>query len=213
MHKSISVNALFPTLRLRILSATCLHPDRWWYLSDLARHLAVRPSSLQREMSSLVAAGILVRRRDGNRVYFQPDRACPILSDLQGMLRKTVGVVDVMRDALEPFSARIDAAFVHGSLARGDHHNTSDVDLVVFGDIGLADLAVALQRAESLLLRPVNPTVYTVTDAREKLAAGHHFLRAILAGDKMFVLGRADELGSALGYAPGAAPPDEPRRD
>ena len=120
MRKSSSINALFPQIRLGILAATCMHPGRWWYLSDLAKHLQVRPSSLQRELSSLVSAGVLLRRRDGNRVYFKPDPECPFLEELQGLMLKTMGLVDVLREELTPLSPRIMWAFVYGSIARGE---------------------------------------------------------------------------------------------
>ncbi len=56
MRNSSPVDAPFPRIRQTLLAATLLRPDRWWYLSDLARHLAVPPSSLQRELAALVDA-------------------------------------------------------------------------------------------------------------------------------------------------------------
>ena len=91
MRKSRALDALFPRIRQALLAATVLHPDRWWYLSDLAKHLDVRPSSLQRELAALVDAGILRRRRDGNRVYFQRNPDCPFLRELQGLLVRRLG--------------------------------------------------------------------------------------------------------------------------
>ncbi|MFH1554262.1 MAG: nucleotidyltransferase domain-containing protein, partial [Pseudomonadota bacterium] len=202
LRKSMSISALFPLIRQGILAATCLHPDRWWYQSDLARHLAVRPSSLQRELASLVAAGVLERRRDGNRVYFRADSDCPILPDLQGLLLKTVGLVDVLRESLEPLSASIEWAFVYGSIARGEEVGSSDVDLMVIGDVGLAALAPPLARAEQRLLCQVNPTVYARAEFLQKLAAGNHFLREVLAREKLFVLGRVSHLETALELTP-----------
>jgi predicted nucleotidyltransferase len=186
-----------------------MHPDRWWYLSDLAKHLEVSPSSLQREIALLSTAGILLRRRDGNRVYFQADTACPLLPELQGLLLKTVGLVDVLREELEPATGRITWAFVYGSVARGEELNSSDVDLMIIGDVGLAAVAMPLQRAEGRLLRPVNTTVYTRTEVVGKLVAGHPFLREVLRGDKLFVMGRDDDLESALAIPPRSAPHDE----
>jgi DNA-binding transcriptional ArsR family regulator len=98
MRKIRPLDALFPRIRQALLAATLLHPDRWWYLSDLAKHLGTRPSSLQRELAALVDAGILNRRQDGNRIYFQPHPDCPFLPELQGLLVKTVGVVDALRE-------------------------------------------------------------------------------------------------------------------
>ena len=157
MHKKRALDSLFPRTRQAILTATLLQPDRWWYLSDLAKHLWVPPSSLQRELAALMGAEILRRRRDGNRVYFQANPDCPFLPELQGLLVKTAGMVDVLREALAPFQTRIDWAFIYGSVARAEELATSDVDLMIIGTVGLADLAPALRRAEKRLSRADQP--------------------------------------------------------
>src|SRR5690349_19267630 len=145
MRKSEVLDALFPRTRQDILSATVLTPDRWWYLSDLAQHLRRTPSTLQRELAALVRGGILRRRRDGKRVYYQADPDCPILSDLQGLVAKTVGLADVLLDALEPFDAFITYAFIYGSIARSEETSVSDLDLMIIGTLRLAELAPALR--------------------------------------------------------------------
>jgi DNA-binding transcriptional ArsR family regulator len=78
LRKSRILDALISQTKQRILAATLLQPERSWYLLELARHLGVRASSLQRELKLLTEAGILERHRNGNRVYFQADPACPI---------------------------------------------------------------------------------------------------------------------------------------
>lgn len=212
MRKSRALDALFPRIRQALLAATVLHPDRWWYLSDLAKHLDVRPSSLQRELAALVDAGILCRRRDGNRVYFQPNPDCPFLPDLQGLMVKTAGVVDTLREVLSRFAKRIDWAFVYGSMARAEELASSDVDLMIIGEVGLADLTPALRRAEGQLGRAVNPTLYTREEFATKLQAGHHFLKAVLDGEKLFVLGDPHELAAAAYSPPGTATHAKPPR-
>ncbi len=86
-----TLDALFPRTRQEILAATLLDPCRAWYLSDLARHLGTQPSSLQRELAGLVAAGILRRSADGNRVYFQAEPDCTFLEELRGLMMKAGG--------------------------------------------------------------------------------------------------------------------------
>jgi DNA-binding transcriptional ArsR family regulator len=199
MRKTKTIDALFPRTRQAILAATLLHPDCWRYLSDLARRLGVRPSSLQRELAALVEAGILRQRRDGNRIYFQPNPDCPFLAELQGLMLKTVGLVDVLREALEPFANRIDWAFVYGSIARSEELASSDVDLIIIGRVGLADIAPALQQAEGRLNRPVHPTVYSREEFATRLTAGHAFLHTVLDGAKLFILGAPHELAATFG--------------
>ncbi len=207
---SSPIDALLPGTRQEILAATLMHPERWWYLSDLARHLERRPSSLQRELAALTDAGILRRRRDGNRVYFRAEPDCPFLAELQGLMTKTAGLVDVLRESLEPLAGRIDWAFVHGSIARREALSSSDVDLMIIGGVGLADLAPVLRDAERRLNRPVNPSVYTRQELARKLADGHHFLTSVIDGEKIDVLGSGDELASASGSRPRSGAHHEP---
>jgi DNA-binding transcriptional ArsR family regulator len=197
MRKS-AIEALFPATRNAILAATLMQPERWWYLSDLAQHLGVPPSTLQRELASLVEAGILRRKRDGNRVYFQPDPDCPLLPELTGLMTKTAGLLDVLREALAPFAGSIRWAFVYGSVARAEVRSASDVDLMVIGAVGLADLAPALRKAERRLGRPISATVYTPEEFVKKRQAGHHFLKTVLQDEKLPIMGHEHELATAL---------------
>lgn len=203
MRKSL-LDALFPKTRQAVLNATVMNYRREWYLSDLARHLKVQPSSLQRELSNLVAAGILRRRDEGNRTYYKADIDCPVFGDLYEIFMKTVGLRDVLAEKLEPFAGRIRVAFVYGSIARAEENSTSDVDVMIIGEVGLADLALALRSAENLLMRTVNPSIYTPKEIAEKLAAGHHFLTTVMSKEKLFVIGSKDDLAAITERKPSA---------
>src|SRR5437870_5744088 len=130
MRKKNLINALMPKTRQAILSATLLQPERSWYLTDLARFVGTQPSSLQRELANLVTAGILKANRQGRMVYFRADSECPIYPDLRGLLLKTAGLLEVLRDCLRPLAARIHCCFVYGSIARSEEDSRSDVDLL-----------------------------------------------------------------------------------
>jgi predicted nucleotidyltransferase len=207
MRRKRAVEALFSATRQAILGAILLEPGRSWYLSDLAAHLGRRhPSSLQRELESLAAAEILIRRKEGNRVYYEANRDCPIYPELVGLLAKTAGLAEIVRAAIKPLRKRIKLAFIHGSVARHEERATSDVDLVVVGDLGLSDVSGALRGAEDRLSRAVNATVYSESEVTAKVAAGHHFLRAVLQGEKIFLIGSQHELEELASGLARAAP-------
>ncbi|TMQ70982.1 MAG: hypothetical protein E6K80_06860 [Candidatus Eisenbacteria bacterium] len=174
-----------------------MEPSKWWYLSELARHLELRPSSLQRPLAVLSAAGILARRREGNRIYFRPEDACPYRGDLQALIAKTAGIVEVLREALAPHRAQMKVAFVYGSVARSLERPGSDLDLMVVGQAGLAELSPALHDAERRIGRPVNASVYPPQEFRRKLEAGSHFLTSVLDKEKLYVVGTEHDLGEA----------------
>src|SRR5213082_2068963 len=91
-------DALFLPTTQTVLATTLLQMQREWYLSDLAVHLKVRPSSLQRTLARLVSGGVLTRRQEGNRVYYKADETCPILPELAAILTKTVGISGALRN-------------------------------------------------------------------------------------------------------------------
>lgn len=198
------LHALFPATRQAVLGTLLLHPEQRWYVRSLARHLALPPSSIQPELTALAEAGILKREVEGRQVYFQADQECPVFQDLQQLLVKTAGLVDVLRFALEPLRERIALAFVYGSLAKGTAvRSTSDVDLMVIGeDVGLSDVAPLLQEPQRLLAREVHPTVLTPDELCRKADEQHPFIRGVLDGEKLFVVGTQDELDAFSHRAP-----------
>jgi uncharacterized protein len=197
MSSSASLEAIFPSIRAGVLSAAMLEPRRWWFMSELARHLGSGPSSLQRELESLVNSGILERRVDGRRVYFRANSGSPVFPDLRGLVEKTAGVVPALSSALKSFADRIELAFIYGSLARGEERASSDVDLMIVGSVKQIDLVPVLRKLEDRLGREVNATLYSPQELRSKLAAGDHFLRSVLKGKTILLRGSLDELDKA----------------
>ena len=194
-----ALRALFPTVRGEILAATLTQPDKWWYLSELAQFLRTTPSSLQRDLKALVDGGILEQRREGTRAYVKADTRSPLFADLHGLVEKTAGLLPTLQRLLEQFDTRVDVAFVYGSIARGEEHATSDVDLLVIGTVGLAELAPALRKVEEHLGREVNVTSYAQAEFRTKVGAGDHFLTEVLRGSKQFVKGGQRDLDEVVG--------------
>ena len=144
-------------------------------------------------------AGILAHRREGTRAYFKAETRSPIFRGLQQLFEKTAGLVPIVRQILEPFGDKIQCAFVYGSVARSREHAASDVDLMVIGKAGLADLSPALRKAEQRVGREVNATVYSPEEFREKVKSRDHFLTAILRGRKQFVRGGQSDLDEIVG--------------
>jgi DNA-binding transcriptional ArsR family regulator len=199
MRNVRSLDALLPRTRQGILAATLVQPQKAWYVSELARRMKVPPSSLQRELQGLANAEILRVHRQGRMVYYQANAQSPLFPELRGLMLKTVGLVDVLADALKPLAARLSIVFVYGSIASGSEASDSDVDLMVLGTVSPVDLALPLRRARDLLGREINPTVYTATEFKRKRAANNHFLIQVLDKPKLFVLGNEHELGEASG--------------
>ena len=199
MRTSTAIDALIPKTRQAILSATLGLPDKWWYMRELAKHLRLSPSSLQRELASLVRGGILLQRHEGKHVYFKAASESPIFPELQGLILKTVGLADVIRDALKPLAAEIHWAFIYVSVARSAEHSATDVDLMIIGDVGLSEVSGPLRKAERRLNRAVNPATYTKGAFITKVNSDNHFVTTVMRSKKLFILGDPGEFGRAFG--------------
>jgi DNA-binding transcriptional ArsR family regulator len=210
LRTSPTLSALVSKTKQQILAATLLQPERSWYLVELARHLRLRPSSLQRELRQLTEAGILKRQQNGNRVYFQADTTCPVFPELAQILFKTVGVVEALRKALEPLHDQIDVAFIYGSIAASAEQSSSDIDLMVIGSAPLSRVAPLLRDLERQVGRPINPTVYGRAEFIKRVQGENHFLKSVLRTEALFIKGGPDELANLTAGAKNKIPPHQP---
>lgn len=210
--RSLLLEPLLTPTKQRILAATILQPDKRWYFRELARHLHLRPSTIQRDLAAFAEAGLLERREDGNRIYYQADRRCPIFPELEQILIKTVGVVEVFREALAPALRKIKMAFIYGSIASDEARSDSDVDLMIVSSVGLAEIARLLHDVESRIGRQVNPTVYTTVEFQRRVREESHFIRTVLRSKLLFVHGSQHDLERLAQAAKDKSAHDESRR-
>ena len=194
MQNTPVLEALFPAIRSGVIASALLEPDRWWFMTELANHLGTSPSSLQRELESLVASGVLLRRQDGRRTYFKANSESPVFTDLRGLVEKTAGILPSLKVALEPFGKQIEFAIVYGSIARRTEHTGSDVDLLIVGRVRQIDLVPVLRKLEDRFQRQVNVTLFSGSEFRRRLAEGDHFLTSVLKDKTVPLIGSIDEL-------------------
>jgi DNA-binding transcriptional ArsR family regulator len=97
MRKSSIASALFSSTRQRLLSALLLNSHQPVYAAELAKHIGVRPSTLQRDLARYTQAGILKMSRSGNRAYFQANEQCPVFPELRALLLKTCGFPSIRK--------------------------------------------------------------------------------------------------------------------
>jgi uncharacterized protein len=180
---------VFGHTRRSILGLLYGHTDEQFYLREIARRAGTGIGATQRELRQLSEAGLIEGVRRGRQVYYQANRKNPIFAELKSILAKTSGIRDILHELLVPLASRIKLALVYGSVARGDERSSSDVDLMVVGDVSFADVVSALKESEAKLGREINPTVYGPAEFREKLAAKNHFLSTVAKEKKLFVMG------------------------
>ena len=181
-------------IRAKVLAWLLSHTDERYFVRQLASLVHEDATNVSREVKRLSELGILTRAKEGQQTYFQANPACPVYVELRGLVLKTQGAADVIRDALLPLGERVKAAFLYGSAARCELTKGSDIDLLVIGDVTLSEIVSALSDAQDRLAREINPTVYPPTEFAQKASARHHFVSSVLADEKILLIGDDDEL-------------------
>jgi predicted nucleotidyltransferase len=196
MHSSNGLAAaLFSKVQLRVLGLLFGQPERRFYSAEIIRLAGVGTGAVQRELQKLSRAGIISVEIAGNRKLYRANAASPIFQELQRLILKTVGLIEPLAGALRKFRNSIKIAFVYGSVAKGADTAKSDVDLMIVGnDLGYSEIFSALQKAEKVLSRPVNPTLMTAAEWSKRHADKNSFASKIAQQPKLFVFGSENEL-------------------
>lgn len=179
---------LFGQTRGRVLRLLFGHPDQAFFVRQIARETAVSVGSVQRELEALAEVGLIERSMSGHQVYYQANRSHPVFAEIHALVAKTVGVFQVLTSALAPLVKRISLAFVYGSVASGSENAGSDVDLMIVGDVTLDEVLAQLGPVERLIGRPINPTLYSDSDFKNKIESGNHFLRSVMRGERVVLI-------------------------
>ncbi|WP_234414114.1 MarR family transcriptional regulator [Ideonella sp. A 288] len=186
--------------RAAVLGALLLHPEASLHVRELARLTGASAGSLHRELRALAELGLLIRQEVGRQVHYRANPASPVFAELAGLLRKTGGLADVLRNALLPLGGKVAQAFVYGSIAAGTERAGSDVDVMVLGTVGFADLARVLASVQDALGREVNPTVMAPRDFTRRWAAGDGFARSVASGPRIWLIGGEDDFAELVAH-------------
>ncbi len=129
----------------------------------------------------------------------------PILAPLRDLIRRTTGLALPLREALAGLPVTV--ALIYGSVASGQDHADSDVDLLVVGEVDPVILAERLRGVEQQLGREVTPVVYRLQELREELTKGNPFVGSVLRGPMIYLVGDADALPRTAEQRPVAVTP------
>jgi predicted nucleotidyltransferase len=209
-NKNHLCTGLFGKTRQAVLALLYGQADTSFYTRQIFDAVKTGRGAVQRELENLSEEGIIVREVWGRQVYYRANDKCPIFNELKGIVRKTFGVADILRQNLMPLADKIRVAFIFGSVARSTDERKSDIDLMVVGEVPFGDVVALLSGAEEALGREVNPVVYPVDEFRHKVEKGHHFVTSVLGEQKIFLIGDEIELGRLAERRQGRTPQYQP---
>jgi len=184
-------------VRVRLLTLFLTHPGEAFYIRQIVRLTGETYNNVRQELQNLAQLGLILSERRANATYYQANVHHFLFPELKRIILKTEAMGDRLREALTGLGD-IRVAFVYGSTAKGTESPSSDVDLMVIGEVDLDALDRAIDSIEEEIGRTVNYTLFRVEDWQKRVTQGQSFITDVLIHHKIFLIGDEDEL-SALG--------------
>jgi predicted nucleotidyltransferase len=190
-------DTLFAKVQQRVLGVLFGNPHRSFYATEIIGLARSGTGAVQRELRRLEASGLVTVRRVGKQKHYQANAGSPVFGELRALVLKTCGMADVLRSALAPLLPGIRAAFVYGSIAKGEDTAASDVDLMVISDrLTYGDLFAALEEASAQLGRKVAPTIYSAKELGRRVKQDNSFVTRVLGQPKLWLIGDERDLAA-----------------
>ncbi|MEA3420803.1 MAG: nucleotidyltransferase domain-containing protein [Acidobacteriota bacterium] len=190
----LEIRALISSrIRIKILRILALQPENAYNINELSRLTGFSPRGVEKELKNLLSGGILRKEVTGNQHRYQLDPSCPIYLEIKKIIVKTVGIAELIKNALNPIKNDIKYAFVFGSFVSGDFGNDSDVDLFIITELSGLKLAALLSDVQSKTGRSLNVAQFTLDEFNRRKARNDHFLTRVLGGPKIEIIGQIDE--------------------
>ncbi len=186
--------SLFGKVRRKVLSTFVLNPDRSFYLLELIRLLDCGRGAVQREVSKLAKAGIIIRTRIGNQVHYTTNTNNLIYRELKSIFSKTTGLVELLGADLQSCTDKLGMAFVYGEYANGTAGESSKVNLMVIGDTTMDAVSSCTLDFSKETARELHITVLTVTELKRRLTSRDSRIQEIIEDKKIFLCGGHREL-------------------
>lgn len=174
---------LFSHSQMEILAQFLMHPGEDIQYGELAERLGKAPGAFQRSITSLQEEGYLSSAKRGNQRHFVLNTSHPLLPEVDGIVRKTIGCEALLRNAVAA-CPEIATAFIYGSYAQNRLSVHSDIDLLVVLDgTDIPDsLLKEVDLIERKLARPINHLSYGIEEYDRKIRESDPFLAQVLSG-------------------------------
>jgi predicted nucleotidyltransferase len=184
---------LFSSTRAELLGLFFNNPDDRFYLREIARHIGKDAAGIKRELDKLVKIGLLAIEKRGVQKYYFANRHSPIFSEMKGLIFKTTGVQGAMKTSLSRLKG-VKTAFIYGSYAKGSEKEDSNINLMVIGQANITELNDMVMGLEEKLNRDIDYLVFDEQEYKKRKESKDPFIRELLKGKKIFLVGKEDEL-------------------
>ena len=178
--------------RVLILSKLVMNPNHSLYIRQLSKELGLTFSVVYKEIEKLKSLGLVTEERRGRIRLFTINKNSVIYDELRRLLLKTTALGQQLKSSL-PELEKAKYVLIYGSVARGEELETSNVDLLIIGNIAEENLIAGIRKVEKEIGREINYILWSEREFEKRVKTKHHLLTEIADNPIIGLVGDVDE--------------------
>lgn len=171
----------------KILNYFLINPKTKRYINELAQILDLDSKNVHRKLVELEKNGLLLSEFSGKQRYFYLAEKFPFLNEYRGIILKTVGIEQQLKELLKEIDG-IDLAYIFGSYAKNNMDESSDIDLLVVGVHSSIELQKKINSLQKNIGREINVVNFSPEEFKEKKRSKNPFIHEVFSGKPIKLL-------------------------
>ena len=179
--------------RVKLLSLFLNNPNRPYYVREITRKVDEQINSVRRELSNLLAIGIIRSESNNNRLYYEVNQSYQFYAPLRSIFTNIAIEEPDLQDTREDDElvrklrsiGNVQLAFETGSFVRD---NAAGTDLFIMGDVNRTKVTKFVAELEQQIGREINYTVMTPEEYGYRQRLHDRFLDGLLNAKKILLI-------------------------
>jgi hypothetical protein len=181
-------------VRVKILNLFLSNPGAMYHVRDIVRKVDEEINAVRRELAHMEHAGMVSKEQRANRLFYTFRKDYPLYYDLLELVGKSSGLSwEIIKNKTK--LGKIKYAMLSGKYLRGvTKKNSSDVDLLIVGNLVMPELTQLIKAEENKKENELNYTVMNEEEFNFRKRRRDPFLLSIFEGSRVMIIGDEEDM-------------------
>ncbi len=179
-------------VRVKMMELFFIDPDEMYYVRQITRKINEEINAVRRELDKMLGYGLLRSEQRGNRLYYYLNKRYFYFQELQQMVVKSTGLgkkIVKLRRKL----GTLEMVMFSGRFVRRLAPRQNEVDVLVIGEVVLAELEALIKQEEKRLDREIRVAVFVKKEFDFRKTRRDPFIMDVLYGSRVMIIGSEEE--------------------
>jgi len=179
-------------VRVKMMKLFFADPEEMYYVRQITRKINEEINAVRRELDKMVGYGLLRSEQRGNRLYYYLNKRYFYFQELQQMVVKSTGLgkkIVKLRRKL----GTLELVMFSGRFVRRLAPRQNEIDVLVIGEVVLAELEALIKQEEERLNREIRVAVFEKKEFDFRKTRRDPFIMDVLYGSRVMIVGSEEE--------------------